>query len=158
MSGVIKQFPDRTTTDNSSTDYYKIVSEIAKLKRNELREFKTRFRLSMKEAQSNAIVLPYRMAIPRTQCGFLFIPLDEGLLELRQRVLQNLTYVCKYDLKLPKCIGTSFAPEGGGWYSVEWCYIEFPWKGDAELDERLRENSPFREVKTGQLNRYTYRD
>lgn len=158
MSGVIKQFPDRVTTDNEPTDYYSIVSEIAKLKRNELREFKARFQLSMEKARANTFVKPYRMASPRTNCGFVFIPLTDKVVEHRQQGLQNLTYACKYDLKLPKCLGVSFAPEDGGWYSVEWCYMEFPWEQDEELEERLRQNSPFREVRTTELGRYTFTD
>ncbi|MCI0564160.1 MAG: hypothetical protein MN733_37270, partial [Nitrososphaera sp.] len=148
MSGIIKQFPDRVTTDNETTDYYSIVAELAKLKRNELREFKKRFQLTMEKCRSNEFVQPYRFACPRTDCGFVFIPLEREFLDHRQQGLQNLTYACKYDLKLPKCIGVSFAPEKDGWYSVEWCYMEFPWGFDAEVDERLKQNNPFREVRT----------
>jgi hypothetical protein len=158
MSGIIKQFPDRVTTGNEPTDYYSIVTELAKLKRNELREFKKRFQLSMEKCRSDRFAQPYRFASPRTDCGFLFIPLEKNLLDQRQRGLKNLTYGCKYDLKLSKCIGVSFAPEEGGWYSVEWCYMEFPWKFDAETEERLRLNNPFRDVRTTELERYTYRE
>ena len=158
MTGIIKKFPDRVTTDNQPTDYYFIVRELAKLKRKELREFKLRFQLSMEKCRENIFVRPYRMASPRTTCGFVFIPLEkEFVAHRRQLLLKNLTYACKYDLELSKCIGVSFAPEDGGWYSVEWCYIEFPWEYDNKLHERLRENSPFREVNTREIHRYDYR-
>lgn len=156
MSGVINVFPDRVTTDNASTDYYYIVREIAKLKRNELREFKTRFKLSMEKARANEFVFPYRMAIPRTDCGFVFIPLTQDFLEHRLQYLQNLTDAHKYEQKLSKCIGVSFAPEEGGWYSVEWCYMEFSWQEDPELENKLRQNNPFREVRTVELRQYTF--
>ncbi len=156
MSGVIKELPDRVTTDNEPTDYYNIVIEIAKLKRNELREFKKRFQLSMEKARADEFVSPYRMACPRTSCGFVFIPLVKECVDVRQQGLKNLTFACKYDLRLPKCLGVSFAPEGRGWYSVEWCYMEFPWERDEEMDARLRWDNPFREVKTKELSRYTY--
>lgn len=155
MSGIIKQFPDRVTTDNKPTDYYSIVTQLAKLKRNELREFKRRFQLSMEKCRANKFAQPYRMATPRTNCGFVFVPLAKELVEHRQQGLQNLTCVCKYDLKLQKCLGVSFAPEEGGWFSVEWCYMEFPWELDEEMDERLRHHNPFREVQTTDLGRYT---
>jgi hypothetical protein len=157
MSGIIKQFPDRVTTDNQATDYYSIVTEIAKLKRNELREFKQRFQLSMQKCRANEFVRPYRMASPRTKCGFVFIPLQKAVVQHRLHGLKNLTYACKYDLKLHKCLGMSFAPEEGGWYSVEWCYMEFLWEYDEEVDERLRSDNPFREVRVTDLGRYTYR-
>ena len=43
------------------------------LKRNELREFKIRFKLSVEKARANQFVRPYRIAFPRTSCGFVFI-------------------------------------------------------------------------------------
>jgi hypothetical protein len=156
MSGVIKKFPERVTMGNETNEYYQIVAEIAKLKRSELREFKKRFQLSMDKCQSNLLTEPYRMACPRTNCAFLFIPLVEEFIQHRQQGLQNLTYACKYDLKVEKCIGVSFAPEEEGWYTVEWCYIEFHWEYDAELDYRLKQNNPFRIVQTADLGRYTF--
>lgn len=158
MSGMIKQFPGRVYTHNEPTDYYRIVTEIAKLNRNELGEFKKRVQLSIDKARANTFVQPYRMAIPRTNCGFVFIPLVDELFEHKRQALLNLTYACKYDLKLPKCIGVSFAPEQEGWYSVEWCYMESPWERDAELDKKLRQDSPFRAVNTARLGRYSFRE
>lgn len=156
MSGVIKSFPERITTNNEPTDYYPIVTEVAKLKRNELREFKERFQLSMEKCRSGEFVQPYRIVCPRTSCAFLFIPIERELVERRRQGLENMTYGCKYDLKVPKCIGISFAPDENGWYSLEWCYLEFPWTLDAEMEERLRESNPFRPVKTVELQRYHY--
>ena len=158
MSGVIKQFPGRITTDNKANDYYSIVTEIAKLKRNELRLFKERFQLSMEKCRSNEFTQPYRFACPRTDCGFVFIPLEREFFDQRLQILQNFTHGCKYDLKLTKCIGISFAPEAGGWFSVEWCYIECPWTFDAEMEKLLNESNPFRDVRVGELERYNFLD
>ena len=157
MSGIIKKFAERITTDGPTTEYYAILKELAKLKRNELREFKTRFSLSMEKCRSGEFALPYRMASPRTGCGFVFMPLTEDAVEVRKRALMSLTLTCKYDLKLSKCVGASFCPEDGGWYSVEWCYIEYPWGYDEELERTLEANNPFREVKTVELPRYRFR-
>ena len=77
MSGIIKQFPERITTDGHPTEYYAILVELAKLKRNDLREYKIRFRLAMEKCSSGTFAIPYRMAIPRTNCGFVFIPLTK---------------------------------------------------------------------------------
>ena len=157
MSGIIKQFAERMTIDRHFTEYYAILKELAKLKRNELREYKTRFRLSMEKCRSGGFTLPYRMASPRTNCGFVFIPLTEDVVEVRKQGLMNLTLACKYDLKLPKCVGASFYPEDGGWFSVEWCYMAHPWRYEEELERELKRNSPFREVKTVELPRYGFR-
>ena len=157
MSGVISKFPDRVTTGNEPTDYYQIVSEIAKLKRNELREFKKRFQLSMEKSRKNEFAQPYRMAIPRTGCGFVFIPLGAEFVPHRKQGLLNITHACKYDLKLDKCLGISFAPEPDDWFSVEWCYIEYQWEYDRELDENLKHESPFRKVSAREIGRYNYK-
>ena len=158
MSGVIKQFPDRITTDNKVTDYYSIITEIAKLKRNELRLFKKRFQLSIQKCRSNEYTQPYRFACPRTDCGFVFVPLEREFLAQRRQMIQNLTCGCKYDLKLSRCVGISFAPEVHGWFSVEWCYIEGPWKFDSEMRKMLNESNPFRDVRMAEVEPYTFRE
>ena len=157
MSGVIKKFPDRGATANQPTDYYRIVTELAKLKRGELREFKMRFELSMENCRAGVFVRPYRMACPRTRCGFVFIPLEKETLTFGQQWLQNLTFGCKYDLGLPKCIGVSFAPEEDGWFSVMWCYLNSRWEYDAELSEGLKKFNFFRDVSTKEVDRYNFR-
>ena len=157
ISGLIKYFPNRVISDSNSTDYYAIVSELVKLKRNELREYKKRFQLSMDKCGSQEVVLPYRMASQRNQCGFIFVPLAEELIAGRRQGLMNLTLACKYDLRVSKCIGTSFFPERNGRFSIEWCYLEFPWEYDEELDQRLQRDNPFREVRQVELNRYNFK-
>jgi hypothetical protein len=114
MSEVIARFPDRVTTDNAPTDYYPIVRELALLKRNELREFKKRFQMSVEKARANTFVLPYRIAVPRTNCGFVFIPITKDMLPHRRTGLMNLTFAHKYDQRLPKCIGVSIADRTAG--------------------------------------------
>jgi hypothetical protein len=156
MSGVIKVFADRITTQGDATQYYPIISAIAELKRNELAEFKKRFTLSIEKARANEFVQPYRMAIPRIGCGFVFIPMTQEFIPQRRTGLQNLTMAQKYDQKLPRCLGVSFAPDTCGWYSVEWCYLEYPWEPDAELDQLLVESKPFRDVRHTELSRYTF--
>jgi hypothetical protein len=158
MSGIISVFSDRITTGNHPTDYYYIVREIAKLNRNELREFKRRFTLSIDKAKINEFTLSYRISLPRTTCGFVFIPLPltHDFLERRQQFLQNLTCAHKYDQKLPKCIGISFALEKDGCYSVDWCYIEFQWEYDQKSENILKQNNPFRKVQIAELPQYIF--
>jgi hypothetical protein len=51
----------------NSTDYYKIIKEIAKLKRYELLEFKKRFSQIIEDVKSQTFSLPYRFTITRTR-------------------------------------------------------------------------------------------
>jgi hypothetical protein len=102
MSGIIAKFPDRVMTDNGPTEYYPIVKELSLLKRNELREFKQRFQISLERARADEFALPYRMAVPRTGCGFVVIPITKDLLPQRNIGLTNLTLGHKYDQRLSK--------------------------------------------------------
>lgn len=158
MSGVISRFPDRITTDNAPTDYYHVVRELALLKRNELRQFKMRFQLCVEKARADKFVLPYRIVVPRTGCGFVFIPITKDVVHHRRAGLMNFTFAHKYDQRLTKCIGVSIADDTQGWFTAEWCYVEFPWKEDPEMERLLKSNNPFREVKESELPRYTYRE
>ncbi|MCE2745969.1 MAG: hypothetical protein LW710_08685 [Burkholderiales bacterium] len=157
MSGVISKFPDKVTTENEPTDYYPIVTELALLKRNELREFKARFQLSIDKSRADEFTRPYRIAIPRTDCGFVFIPLTKELFPHRRNALLNMTLAHKYDQRLSKCIGIAIGNHEQGWFNAEWCYANAPWAYDAEMDTLLAANNPFRAVKVGELPRYTYK-
>ncbi|MDJ0845299.1 hypothetical protein [Crocosphaera sp.] len=156
LSGIINRFKDRLTTDKTETDYYSILKEIAKLKRNELKEFKIRYKFSMQDAKANKFTLPYRIAIPRTGCGFVFVPVTHNLKESRINALQNFTHAHKYDQKLSKCIGVSFVSEENDWYLIDWCYLDFPWQHDPILENKLKQNNPFREVKSVESSRYAF--
>lgn len=156
ISGIINTFSDRMTATNTPTDYYLILREIADLKRNELKEFKTRFSLSMEKAKTDEMVLPYRIALPRTDCGFVFIPLTKNLFESRLKLLENLTYAHKYDQKLLRCIGISFASEENDWCLVDWCYTEFLWEYNEEIENQLQQSYPFRKAQAKNLPRYTF--
>jgi hypothetical protein len=156
MSGIIKTFPDRVTTDNNPTDYYPIVRELALLKRNELREFKRRFQICLEKVRADEFARPYRMAAPRTGCGFVFIPTTKELLRGRRVGLTNLTLAHKYDQRLSKCVGVSIADDSKPWFSVEWCYVECPWDRDAELEDLMKANNPFRDVKVTTLPGYSF--
>ena len=155
LSGVISRFPDRVTTDNAPTDYYPIVTELASLKRNELREFKIRFQRSIEKSRADQFTRPYRIAIPRTDCGFVFIPTTEELSPYRRTALVNLTRALKYEQRLSKCVGVAIGNhEPGGWFHAEWCYVNGPWEQDDEMDKLLSENNPFRPARAAELPRY----
>ena len=158
LSGVISQFPDRITIDNGPTDYYPIVMELASLKRNELREFKTRFQLAVDKSRAEEVTRPYRITIPRTGCGFVFIPLPIGMFEHSQTALLNFTQALKYEQRLEKCIGVAVGShQSDGWFHAEWCYVHGEWTQDDDMDRLLKENNPFRPARTAELPRYTHK-
>jgi hypothetical protein len=155
ISRIITLFPERRNTPEiSPTDYYKIIKELAKVYRTDLRCFKQRFRLSMENSRKNESVKPYRF-VASTGCGFIFIPLTKKEIPDRGKTLEAFTYLHKYDMHLDRCIGLTFAAEEGtGWYDVQWCLMEFPWKEDERTKGFIQENQPLRKVKAAVVERY----
>ena len=155
MTGIIKLFSARIVGEQAPTDYYYILKEIAKLMRNELREFKNRFMRSWEDAKENKQVLPYRFYIPRTGCSFLFIPLQSSQHIDSQNYLIDLTHANHYDMKSAKSIGVSFISLEPDWQDIQWCYIKFEWKYDREFETHLNKYYPFRKTSTRSISRYS---
>jgi hypothetical protein len=158
MSGVIEQFSDRlTASGNVPTEYYPIIMELASLKRNELWEFKKRFQLSIEKSRGDEFTRPYRITIPRTGCGYVFIPLSKDLFQHRRTALMNLTQAHKYDHRLFRCIGVAIGShDPRGYFHAEWCCLTSPWVQDDEFERVLAENNPFRPARAAELPRYRY--
>jgi hypothetical protein len=155
LSHILSMFADRIVTSNNPYEYYQILKELAKLNRNELREVKFRFDLCIEKCRKNEFDLPYRITLPRTACGFVFILVPPEHIANTVIGLQNYTYAHKYDQRLNKCIGTSFSRDGE-YYDIGWCYIEEAWMQDAEMEQRLKEHFPFRKVKEEVRPRYKF--
>jgi hypothetical protein len=153
FSHILRIFADRIVNASNPHEYYQILKELAKLNRNELKEVKYRFDLCIEKCRKNEFCLPYRVTFPRTGCGFFFIIVRPEHISNTINALQNFTYGHKYDQKLNKCIGTSFSRDGQ-YFDIGWCYIEEEWTHDREMEQRLKENSPFRPVKAEIKPRY----
>jgi hypothetical protein len=151
---LIHLFPNEITRSNKRTDYYYIIREIAKLMRNELQCIKERYILSIESSKKNLKDLPYRIAIPRLDLGFVFIPICWNERALRKNGLTNFTLGHKYEQKLRKCIGATFLYEMDGTFSIEWCYINIPWEKDHGMEKMLQESYPFRKLNKKLIYRY----
>lgn len=150
-------FADRKVITNDPHNYYEIVTELAKLNRSVLKIFKERFELVKEKAMKNELVLPYRMTTP-DRVGFVFVPITQAMINKRTQGLSNFTLAHKYDQKLSKCIGLSISPDSNEYFYVEWCYIEFPWVCDEEMEKKLKENFPFRPVRKHYVPTYIFDD
>jgi hypothetical protein len=158
ISKMIHLFPERRTTPNARKETgYTVLRALAKLYRTDMAQFKQRFKLSMEKAIADEGCLPYRF-VASTGCGFVFIPLQRKDLPRRGALLEALTELGKYDLKLEKCIGLTFIAEGNDdWCDVQWCPIVAPWKENAVLQNGLDKIKPFRPVKEHRVERYGLR-
>jgi hypothetical protein len=156
ISGIIKNFTQRTTHSTGPTHYYFVIRELALLKRHELKEFKLRYRKALEFVRANKFALPFRMVVPRTGCGFVIIPITLDVIEHRGNGLQNFTMAHKYDQKLNKCVGVVIAADSGPWFLSDWCYIETPWEPDPEMEALLKKSNPFRSVSEKELPMYVF--
>ena len=155
LLSIFQNFAEHITTEIDHYKYYQILKELVKLKRDELIEFKIRFDLCVEKSRQDEFALPYRMTIPRTNCGFVFVSTPKEQREFVATGIQNYTYAHKYDQKLNKCVGVAFFFDGHG-YDILWCYLEDEWKRDEEMEKRLKKKFPFREVKEEAVIRYKF--
>lgn len=155
FTNIARTFADRMTVTSNPQDYYKIITELAKFKRTDLKLFKERFEFAKDKAMKNEFAIPYRMTI-LDRVGFVFIPITQDMIHRRTQGLSNLTLAHKYDQKLSKCIGLSISPDSNEFFYVEWCYIESPWAYDEEMEKFLKESFPFRPVQEHYVPTYVF--
>jgi hypothetical protein len=66
--------------------------------------------------------------------------------KVRVTGLKNLTYVAMYDAKVSKGVGILISKDGE-YIQIDWALLNVPWAPDPEMDVRLAQSNPFREVK-----------
>jgi hypothetical protein len=144
FSGILNNFLEKIRIEEHKEPkfYYPILTEIASLKRYELLEFKKRFLQIIKDVKSSNFSLPYRFNIPRTGCGFVFIPLPQDDIEYSENALINFTEIYKYKHKLNKCIGV-LAYKTGEYFDVNWTIIKESWSFNKDFEKALEQESEF---------------
>jgi len=158
ISTIIENFNSKIKLLSYQTEYYPIVSEIAKMNRAELAEFKKRLIRSIEKCQESEREIPYRMYLPRTDCAYVFIPLNKDDSIHWRTALRNFTEAQKYDQRAYKGIGVVIYEvdiDGEVFFEMFWMYIEAKWAFNEQMEELLTRDFPFREVKMKQVdNRY----
>lgn len=140
---------------NASLQYHKILSILAMMKRNVMREFKKRLRWAMEKAASNEACLPTRMFPFHMGCSFIFISLEQIEPETRVAFLERYAMLSKQDLKSERClaVGVSRRQDNSNSFLVHWIVFDHPWAPDSELDGYLAKNpdcfNPIREAELG---------
>lgn len=153
---ILNNFLEKVRTDGQKQpkDYYSIVAEIASLKRYELVEFKKRFIQIIKDVKSSEFSMPYRFTVPRTGCGFVFIPLPQDKVEHWENALLNYTEIYKYKRQLNKCLGVVIY-KVKEYFDINWTFIEADWSYNAGLEEFLKkEPESYEEGEFKQIERY----
>jgi len=146
--------------NQESLQYHKILSVLAKLKRNVMKQFKRRLLWAMDKAKASEACLPSRMMLPYMDCSFLFLPLEQVEEESRIRFLERYALLCKQDLKSRLCLGIGVsknyrAPNDSSSFLVHGIHLEGEWEPHAEHDAYLSENPDcFREMRGTELGLY----
>jgi hypothetical protein len=151
----LSKFGDKVVVSGQDDDYYFILKELAKLNRDELREFKIRFDKAIEMCKEEEVIDPYRITLPRTGCGFVFVPLPKEKSSFWKNALTNVTLAHKYDHKLDKCIGVVVFDEKN-WTEVFWMFVEEKWQFDLEAEEMVK-CLPLRDTKMKQFKGYSFK-
>jgi hypothetical protein len=161
LTSFMRGLRDHLSVPGLSDNYYDILIEFAKLPRSMWREVKQRIRRSIENVQENKSTIPYRITVPHTGCGFVFIPISREISSksnwenTRLLVIQNFTRAHKYDQHLSKCIGVMIAKDES-YFDILWCLISHDWVEDVEIQQALDQCFPFRPVKSAEVNGYRF--
>ena len=158
ISNLLRVYFDRIAYGNEGTQYHPILAELAKLRRNMMREFRERFMWAMDKCREGHLVTPSRFYPVDQGCSFIAIPLPATERDNWQKQLEAFTHLCKYDFKSQRCIGFTTAPDptNDEWYIVHWLYLDYSWKQDDETDRLLAEHNPFRKSWGEQIGKYSF--
>lgn len=129
------------------TDYYYVLVELVKLGRSELVAAKKRIAKCLEAVMSGSLELPYRFTSASSNCGFLFLPIQLCSISEETKLLTNLTYMSKYEQKLQRHVGISFAKRDPNTIYIRWVLVDSPWKHDSGIDKLLAEQYPFRPLR-----------
>ena len=142
---------------STGSDYYPILTELAKLSRSELRELKMRLMIGVEHARSANIEPPLRVSFPRTNCGFLILGVPQEHWSGIQKGLMNFSIGSQYELKVPRHIGVGIGARGHD-LDLVWFYREREYEYDEVLERKLVESNPFRPVRQVQMPVYKFNE
>jgi hypothetical protein len=152
---------DHLSVPDISDSSYDILIEFAKLPRSAWRIVKERLRVCVEKVQKDEFARPYRITVPDTGCGFVFIPVQTEFVQrpdwqtTRTRAIQQFARAHKYDQRLSKCIGVLVAKDGEH-FEIDWCLVAHEWTEEPDLQRALEENFPFRPVKRAAIHGYRF--
>lgn len=128
------------TLKQHEDQYRKILTEVAKLSRTELRCYKERF-IELMNSEPDIFDMK-RFYVNRTDCGFMLLRLGKQQENHWQNALTNMTTIYKYQRRAGKCLGVIIMhADNEKMVDVNWCYIESPWEYD-EFLEKMAQQAP----------------
>jgi len=141
LSGFLSLLHD-TLKIKGDDNYVHIVKEFAKLNRFDLSFIKEIIVKAITTEVSNEPIMLMWRVVPRIDCGFVVMRLNQHDKNHHLTALKNFTLLFKYKHKLTKCIGLIVKHEGE-FFDLDWCYINGPWEYDSESDRLVKEEMLF---------------
>jgi hypothetical protein len=136
-------------TEYADVDSYAILSELALLRRYELRALKLEIRLALEAVRADRFELPFRIAA-QTGCGFLVVPITSEFHDRAVTALGSLSLASKYELDLGRQVGIGMW-KTSEFVDVEWIFMKGSNTPDLDLEERMEFGYPFRRTSEQRL-------
>jgi hypothetical protein len=136
-------------TEYADVDSYAILSELALLRRYELRALKLEIRLALEAVRADRFELPFRIAA-QTGCGFLVVPVTSEFHDRALTALASLSLASKYELDLGRQVGIGMW-KTSEFVDVEWIFMKGSNTPDLDLEERMEFGYPFRRTSEQRL-------
>lgn len=145
-------FTEGSTAENS---HHRILAELAKLARSDLRQLKVRFQRTLEAVEANECRLPYRFTCPRTGCGFLIFPVPTELKPKYRVAIHNYSVASKYEQSLEKHISIAVMKDGAS-IDIVWMLLAGPNDPNPEAEALLASSYPFRPLREEMMPRYRF--
>lgn len=164
LSGLLADLHKHIENSDSPYDYYEILREFSKCPRSVWRAVKERFLKALEVSGEGKFALPYRVTFPDTDCSFMVAALDPKLPctgeegeRVRRNGLANLTAGLKYLMKSKRCVGILISRDGE-FVQIDWCFTDYSWQFEPEMEKWLAESNPFRSASEKQIDGYKFID
>lgn len=136
--------------EHADTDCYRILAELARLERGELRALKQHVRLALEAVRANRFELPFRLISARNGCGFLILPVTREFHGRALDALTSLSEASKHELDLEKHVGVGMW-RNSEFVDIEWLFLSGRNLPSDSLDGRLARSYPFRRASERRL-------
>ncbi len=154
INQLLDRFLANMQENKNDTQYHAILTELALLRRGELKEFRRRFEWMLEQSSKPGLYDPCKLRPLAQNCSFVFIPLPDSQVGLSDKFLEKYTYACKHLFQTQRCLGMVALQHNSPDTSyVKWLHLDFEWEFNADV-EKLIDDLEFRNCRLEALAKY----
>ncbi len=154
INQLLDRFLANMQENKNDTQYHAILTELALLRRGELKEFSRRFEWMLERSSKPGLYRPCKLRPLAQNCSFVFIPLPDSQVGLSDKFLEKYTYACKHLFQTQRCLGMVALQHNSPDTSyVKWLHLDFEWEFNADV-EKLIDDLEFRNCRLEALGTY----